>query len=94
MFIRVLRSSEQIEILINTEMISKIEVSYAIHPEGSQAAYKTDLEHGIANPKAIRLYKVFVGGETVMLASDPNDPVVNVIEAIYKNSVKANEPAS
>jgi hypothetical protein len=71
------------ELIVNTDHISKIEVEYHIPEVGD-----VDVEDGLDHAEAIKRYKVFVGPEEIVLKSDPNDPVVKIIEDIYKNAVK------
>jgi len=89
MFIRVIRPKEEKEILLNVANIWKIEVSYGVPSEGTAILYGTSLRDGAENPEAIRLYKVFVGSETISLVGNPNDPVIKVLEDIYKDALKA-----
>jgi len=35
-----------------------------------------------------RWYRVYIADEEILLASNPDDPVVSVIEDIYKNAIK------
>lgn len=87
MFIRVLREKERKEILINTDMIWKIEVTYGVPGEDGNV-YGTTLRTGIENPDAVRSYKIFCGSEEILLFGDPNCPVVKQIEEIYRNAIK------
>ena len=73
------------EILLNVDMIWKIEVSY-VKPEGD-TKYR---EGGEANdPNSVRRYKVFSGDDQIPVLSNPDDPVVKELEEIYKNVVRA-----
>jgi hypothetical protein len=85
-FIRVYRPKEDKEILLNIGMIWKIEVSYAV--KGENTYWVTSLEEGAENPDAKRVYDVFVGGERIKLAGKPGDPVMKVIEEIYRSAIK------
>ena len=88
MFIRIFVPDEQKEILFNTNTISKIEVKYQ-----DEAGWEMSLEQAAANPNARRMYIVFFAGrEGVAFGADPNDPVVKVIEDIYRNAIKASPP--
>jgi hypothetical protein len=87
MFLRVFRPSEDKEILVNVNNIWKIEVEYAAKGEGGQA-FGMSLEHGLKDPDAIRLYRIFFGGDSVLLPANPDDQVVKVIEQIYKEAIK------
>ena len=88
MFMRIIRPSEEKEILINTNSIWKIEVTYGV--KGDRAnLYMTSLKQGSEDPEAIRVYKVFVASDTFLLVGNPDDPVTRVLEDIYKNAIKA-----
>jgi hypothetical protein len=91
MFIRVFRHDEEAEILIRVEDIWKIQVKYAV-PTSDGTWFRTTLSEGMSNPNARRHYTLFVGDERIKLASDPNDPVLQVIEELYRNAVKTPEP--
>lgn len=86
MFIKVIRKSEDKELLINVSHIWKIEVQYAVRLGRALAA--GSLKDGENNPDALRIYTVFVGNEKIRLRGDSDDPVIKVIEKIYKNSIK------
>ena len=87
MFIRVFRRLEEKELLVNVDHIWKIEVEYNV--QGSEGLFwSTSLKEGAENPGAVRIYRLFVGGEVILLKSDPGDPVMNVIEEIYNASIK------
>ena len=85
-FIRFYRKAEEKEILINASMIWKVEVSYVV--KGERDFFTTSLEDGLKDPNALRLYRVFVGGETIKVAADPDDPVMKMFDEIYKSSLK------
>lgn len=87
MFIRIFRPQDRKEILVNVNHVSKIEIEYAV-PGGDGNYWRTSLEQGLTNPEAVRFYRVFVAGEELLLAADPDDPVMKVFEDIYKNAVK------
>jgi hypothetical protein len=89
MFIRIYRKSEDKEVLINLNSVWKIEVQYAV-PEGERA-FKSSLEHGLKDPAAIRIYRIFFGGESALLAAAPDDPVINAIEKLYNEAIKGND---
>jgi hypothetical protein len=86
MFIRVYRHKEQKELLINTNSIWKIEVSYA--RRGERDYHLTTLATGIKDPNAVRVDEVYVGSEVITMVAAPGDPVVQVIEDIYNKAVK------
>ena len=79
------------ELLVNTDHITKIEVEYAIPGEGKAEDTHIDIEHGLDNADAVKWYRVFLGAEEVVLRSDPDDPVVKVIEEIYNKAIKGRE---
>ena len=87
MFIRVYRKKKSQEILINVDHISKIEVEYAERGDDGNY-YHMPLEDGISDSKAVRMYRVQVGGDLFVLGSNPDCPVMKVLEEIYKNSIK------
>lgn len=87
MFLRVWRPKEDKEMLINVNSIWKIEVMYG-ERRADGSTWVVSLEDGLKNPNAVRFYKLFFGGEEVLLPSAPDDPVVKVIEGIYKDAVK------
>jgi hypothetical protein len=88
MFIRVYRKDEDKEILVNTDHIWKIEITYAIPDPKTRRGYATTLKDGLENPNSIKIYKVFFGADTVSLTPPPDDPVRKVMDDIYKNAVK------
>ncbi|HVJ87372.1 MAG TPA: hypothetical protein VM452_17065 [Caulifigura sp.] len=91
MFIRFFRHDEESEVLVRVEDIWKIQVKYAVHlPDGT--FFRTTLFEGMSNPSARRHYTLFIGDEKIKVASDPNDPVMQVIEDLYRNAVKSPEP--
>jgi hypothetical protein len=61
-------------------------VEYGLGSNGDY--WSTTLEEGFKNPDAVRFYKVHVAGEVLLLAANPNDPVVQVFEDIYKAAIK------
>lgn len=88
MFIRIFRPRERKELLFNVAHIWKIEVEYTEEgPDGRN--WSTTPQAGAENPATKRWYRVFIGNEEIFLASNPDDPVVKVIEDIYNNAVKA-----
>ena len=88
MFVRIYRNREEKELLINTALVWKIEVEYGV-TDGSRI-FGTSLDEGATNPETIRVYRIFVGSEVVLLPGD--DPVAWVFERIYRNAVKGAEP--
>ncbi|MGO8899724.1 MAG: hypothetical protein ACLQU5_15450 [Isosphaeraceae bacterium] len=87
MFIRIFRPRERKEFLFNVAHISKIEVEYSV--EGSDGKnWSTTPQEGAVNPDTKRWYRVYIADEEILLASNPDDPVVSVIEDIYKNAIK------
>ena len=93
-FIRLLRPAEGKEILLNVAHITKIEVKYgewSSNPDDRQI-YGVTLAQGVADPNAMRTYKVFFGSESYLLPGVPNDPVVSVIQNIYNNAIRSPEP--
>ena len=87
MFIRVFRPSENKEMLFNVDHISKIEVEYAIPSDGGNC-WSTSLDQGIKDTGTVRFYRVHVAGEAILLRSNSDDPVIKVIEDIYKAAIK------
>jgi hypothetical protein len=78
------------EILVNVGHISKIEVEYVV-PSGmpERSRYQgTSVEAGQEDENAVRIYNIHVGGEVFVLESNPNDPVLKIIDDIYKAAVK------
>jgi hypothetical protein len=45
--------------------------------------------HAKSNPDAIRVYHVLVGGNKHSLVANPGSPMIQVLEEIYKNAIKA-----
>jgi hypothetical protein len=93
-FIRLVRENERMELLLNVEQITKIEVKYGVpskNPE-DRKLYGVVLRDGISDPAAIRLYTVFIGGESYPLPGVTDDPVVRVIQEIYENAIRTPEP--
>lgn len=91
MYIKIRRPEDRIELLVNIDHITKIEVWYAIprFEEGNRLHHeRVTLEEGLNNPEAVRFYDVFVAGETIFLAADPNSKLLAVIEEIYKNALR------
>jgi hypothetical protein len=87
MFIRVYRHREDKEILINVNSIWKIEVTYAM-PVGSGRFFSTGLKQGIESPDVRRMYKVFFGSDESTIAGDLDDPIMKVLEQIYREAIK------
>ena len=90
MFFKIRRPADRIELLVNVAQISKIEVWYAVprHLEGTRLHHeRVSLDEGLNNPEAVRFYDVFVAGESIFLAADPDSKLLAVIEEIYKNSI-------
>lgn len=90
-FIRIVRKQQNMEMLVNVDHITKIEVQYAVD-NGNRQGVVVPLASGMSNPAALRIYKVFVGGEVLNFASDPNDPVVREIQKIYDSAIRTAEP--
>jgi len=91
MFIRIFRHDEEAEILFRVEDIWKIQVKYAVPlPDG--AFFRTTLAEGMSNPNARRHYTLFVGDDRIKLVSNPDDPVLQVIEELYRKAIKTPEP--
>lgn len=88
MFLRIVRAREDKEIFVNVNNIWKIEVEYAERGGKGKMAGKVSLESGLKNPNAVRIYTLFVGSEVVRLEANPDDPVAQVIEKIYNESIK------
>jgi hypothetical protein len=86
MWVRVYRHKEDKEILFNTDHIWKIEVSYGVPDKN--ILYSTSLSYALNHPDAIRVYKVFINTEVVGLPAVPDDPIVQIIEKIYKDAIK------
>jgi hypothetical protein len=89
-YIRVLRKKKDVEVLININSISKIEVKYAVEreKEGETAFYGVSLKEGMANPQAVRVYTIISGGERFALPANPGSKVMKVLEDIYKNAIR------
>ncbi len=87
MFIRIFRPKEDKELLLNVNHISKIEVEYAV-PSNDGNYSSISLKQGLKNPEAVRFYRVHVAGEVLLLESNPDDPVMKVLEEIYKAAIK------
>jgi hypothetical protein len=79
------------ELLVNTDHITKIEVEYAQPGGDGKDDAHIDVEFGLNDPDAVKWYRVFIGSEEVTLRSDPDDPVVKVIEEIYNNAIKGRD---
>jgi hypothetical protein len=87
-FIRIFRPGGEIELLVNVDHISTIEVGYQLERKPGEY-WQTSLEEGAKNSDATRFYKIRVPGEEILLKSNPGSPVMNVIEEIYKSAIKA-----
>lgn len=86
-FVRFYRPSENKEMLIAVSSIWKIDVIYVL--EGDKDYVHIALQSAMNNPKAIRFNKVFAGSEEIKVPSNPDDPVCQLLEDIYKNAIKA-----
>jgi hypothetical protein len=87
MFIRVFKGQQRKEMLLNVDHISKIEVEYTV--EGADGnLWLTSSKEGAENPATTRFYRVHLGGDSFLIQSNPGDPVMDVIEEIYKSAVK------
>jgi hypothetical protein len=78
------------ETLINVASIWKIEVGYFMHNAETGTYYPTTVNQGFADPNAKRGYRIFTGGEEHLLRTEPNCPVMQLIEKIYAESIKGN----
>jgi len=87
MFIRLFRPKEDKELLINVAHISMIEITYAV-PGADGNYWRASLDDGFANPAAVRFYRLHVRGEQMLLLSNPDDPVMQALEEIYKSALK------
>jgi hypothetical protein len=89
-FIHLKAKDDSREVLINVSAISKIEVRYAVPPEEGNTgpAWYTSLSTAEENPTAVRIYKLFVGGEEILLPANPNSGAMKLIEEIYKSAIK------
>jgi len=90
MFIRVLKkkeNGEHEEWLFNVNHISKIQVYYTSQADDGTTCV-TDVRTGGSDPFTTRCYRVYVAGEVLNLRGSPGDPVMDVIEQIFKDAVK------
>lgn len=87
-FLRFYRREENREILINVNSIWKIEVDYVVEGQIKGQFHKVPLARGINDADAVKHYRVFAGSEEIKVMSNPDDPVVKVLEEIYKNAIK------
>jgi hypothetical protein len=89
-FIRIFDRAKDCEVLININAITEIHVEYVVKGQGAQEKVGFAVGYGAArhNPDAIRIYHVVVGGAKHTLAANPGSPVMQVLEDIYKNSIK------
>jgi hypothetical protein len=85
-FIHLIAKDDSKEILINVSTISKIEVTYYV--PGETTNWKTSLTAARENPEAFRVYRVFVGGEEILLPANPNSESMKLLEEIYKTAIK------
>jgi hypothetical protein len=88
-FIRVYRPGEDIEMLLNVNNIWKIEVQYGIPSGIPNTLIDVGAEEGSKMADARRRYEIYCGSEVVKLFADPNDPVMQIFDEIYKNAIKA-----
>lgn len=88
MYVRIYRRNDDRELLLNVDHVSKIEVGYSV-PGDKGDYWCTTVADGQTDPSARKIYTVFVGGESYTLSANPDDPVMQVIEGIYKSAVKA-----
>ena len=88
-FIRIFRNER--EILINIGAIAEIEVEYVVKGEGAQEKTGFSIGYGAAreNPNAMRVYHVTVGNSKHTLVANPGSPVMQILDEIYKNAIKA-----
>jgi hypothetical protein len=76
--------------LINVDYIASIEVEYAL-PDGT-GYVKQPLASGCEDPNAVRFFRFSVNGENFLLPANPDDPVMEVFDRIYKAAIKGVEP--
>ncbi len=92
-FFRIYKESENLELILNSDLISKIIVKYVTvsvnEAEKTRTLWRTSLRDAQENLEAIRCYEVHVAGEVINLESNPDDAVVKLIETIYNESIKA-----
>ena len=89
-FIRVLKRGENGETeewLFNVNHISKIQIYYTAKAEDGTNCF-TDVKTGTNDPFTTRCYRIHVAGEVLNLRGNPGDPVMDVIEQIFKDAVK------
>lgn len=81
------------EVLVNVDAISRIEVRYGVHSGNpdDHRLHGVTLRQARDNPAAIRTYKIYVGGEFYMLPADGDDEVIRVIQRIYNDAINVNE---
>jgi hypothetical protein len=87
MFFKIINHGDSKEVLYNADHISKIEMGYMDPPDSGGMGWRTSLSEGGKNPEAIRCYTIYVAGEPVRLAANPGDPVLKLIEDMFKNAV-------
>jgi hypothetical protein len=75
------------EILVNTDQISRIEVTYPEHDPNTGMKFTTGLQYGRENLNTVRRYRVFFGNEPIIVPTGDN-PLRKVVEDIYKNAIK------
>ena len=87
MFLRFYRPIEDKEVYIDSNSIWKIEIDYSERDDAGRF-WRTSLGNGIKFPDAVRHYRIFVGSEQLYLRSNPDCPVIKVIEDLCKQSIK------
>jgi hypothetical protein len=88
MWVRVMRADYN-EVLINTDHIWKLEVSYCEpHEELDNAGYKLSVNDAQKNPEAIRCYTIHIGTEVIAVATPQPSKQAAVLDEIYDNAIK------
>jgi hypothetical protein len=85
MFILVVHDDK--EILVNTDHISRIEITYPEHDPKTGKKFATRLNYGRENLNAVRRYKVFFGNEAIVVPAGDH-PLHKAVEDIYKKAIK------
>jgi hypothetical protein len=87
MFIVFVRDADECEVIVNTDLISKIEVHYGIKEDGQNIYTLTSLDKGRSRPEARRFYTIFVAGEEFKVIPD-NSRAWSIIEKIWRDAVR------
>jgi hypothetical protein len=88
-FIRVFDKKDDCEVLINLSTASKIRITYFTEGQGAHKGRKFEVSYSLArnDASAKRAYHIVVGDREYTFEANPDRPVMQLLEEIYKNAI-------